>query len=68
MSLKTFHIFFILLSIALAFGFGFWGIRDYSVTGNVLNRGMGLGALAGGIILTAYLAWFFSKMRKIESL
>lgn len=68
MSLKAFHIFFIILSIALAFGFAFWGVRDYSVTGNVLNKVMGFAALLGGLGLSGYLVWFFSKIKKIGPL
>ncbi len=29
MSLKTFHIFFIVVSIVLAFGFGFWCLQEW---------------------------------------
>lgn len=29
MSLKAFHVFFILVSIALGFGFGFWCLQEW---------------------------------------
>ena len=35
MSLKSFHIFFILVSIALCFGLGFWGVRFNWILGAV---------------------------------
>ncbi len=66
MSLKSFHIVFILLSIALSVGFGLWAVRDYSATGHVLNMVMGYSSLAVGVVLAAYLFWFLFKMRKIS--
>lgn len=66
MSLKSFHIVFILLSIALSFGFGLWAVREYSSTGLILNLVMGYAALTAGVVLVAYLPWFLFKMRKIS--
>lgn len=68
MSLKAFHIFFILVSVVLALGFGFWGIRDYQASQNLLNLFLGIASLAGGGALIIYLFWFLGKMRKIHVL
>ena len=65
MSLKALHICFILLSIFLAFGFGWWAVRDYSVTQNAVNLWMGIGSFFGGIALAGYLVWFLSKMKRV---
>jgi len=61
MSLKAVHICFILLSIALAFGFGYWGVKN-----NFLY--LGPGSLMGGIALVIYLFRFIQKMKKINPL
>ncbi len=57
MSLKIVHIFLITVSIVLSFVFGAWGLRE----GGMLNRSMGIGALAAGIFLIFYLVWFIRK-------
>lgn len=66
MSLKTLHICFIILCILLALGFGYWGIRDFQTAKNAVNLWLGIGSLAGSIILVGYLAWFLSKMKKVN--
>lgn len=65
MSLRAFHIFFILLAILLSFGVGLWGLRDYAASSNVVNRHLGVGSFIAGILLMGYLIWFLSKIRKI---
>ena len=57
MSLKAVHILFILLSLVLTLGLGFWGLRHQPV--------LGVASFSGGGVLVIYLLWFFSKMRKI---
>lgn len=66
MSLKSFHIVFIVLSIFLSFGFGFWAVREYVATPQILNGVMGYASLTAGVVLAAYLVWFLVKMRKIS--
>lgn len=66
MSLKAFHIFFIIISIVLTVGFGFWGVRDYSNSKNVINFILGISSFVGGGALAIYLVWFFSKMKRIS--
>ncbi|MCB9799139.1 MAG: hypothetical protein H6757_00090 [Candidatus Omnitrophica bacterium] len=63
MSLKAFHIFFIVLSIILAAGFGGWAIRDFSLTHSQINLGLGIFSLIGAAALTGYLPWFLSKTK-----
>jgi len=67
MSLRTVHICFIVLSVFLALGFGFWGMRDYSLSKNILNRHMAIGSFLASGLLTVYLAWFLAKTRRMES-
>lgn len=58
MSLKAVHIFFILLSIALAAGFGAWAVRNYQTTGSLVNLWLGIASFACGAALVGYLVWF----------
>ena len=62
LSLKAFHVFFIVLSIGLALSFGVWAIRDYCTNQNVTNLSLGIGSLAGGAALIGYLCKVFSKI------
>ena len=68
MSLKSVHIAFIVLSVGLALGFGFWGIRDYSNSGSEVNLWLGIGSLIGGGALVFYLFRFIQKMKKVNPL
>lgn len=63
MSLKAFHIFFILVCITLALSLGAWGVRDYSMTNAAGNLMIGLASFAAGVFLIVYLFWFFNKSK-----
>lgn len=65
MSLKAVHVCFILASIALAFGFGGWALKNYEATKHALNFWLGIGAFSGGVALAGYLVWFIYKMKKL---
>ena len=58
MSLRAFHIVFIFLSIALSAGFGFW---EYRINANTAFATLSFLLSA---LLTAYLFWFISKIKK----
>ncbi len=58
MSLRSFHIFFILISAALLFGFGYW---QKSVNHSLFSA---LVCAMLGILLLAYLVWFVGKIKK----
>ena len=61
MSLKAFHIFFIILSSALAFGGGLWALRQ----GEPAFWVAACFAVSGG--LGFYLVWFIRKSAKLKS-
>lgn len=64
MSLKTFHIIFIILSILFCFGFAFWAFSMYSQT-NTSSYLKWAGVTAGvGIGLIVYLVSFCKKLLK----
>lgn len=63
MSLKAFHIFFIAVSILLAFGFGVWGMYYHLTYGNVWYLVMGIASLLVGVVLILYGINFLRKLK-----
>ncbi len=61
-SLKQFHIFFIAVCIAFAFGFAGWAFHEYHVARGMRNVAMGIGSLAVGVALIVYLKKVYSKI------
>jgi len=68
MSLKAFHIVFIVASILLAFGFAAWSFVSYSHGGPLLHLWFGVGSLASGIVLVFYSKYFLRKLKDISYL
>lgn len=68
MSLKAFHIFFVFVCTLLAVGFGAWGIREYTVTGQADTLIAGIGSLVGAVVLVIYGVWFLKKLRGVSYL
>ena len=60
MSLKNFHIVFIILSILVSFGLGGWAVRHASS-----YMGLGVIALGLGSVLIVYGAVYFKKLKRI---
>ncbi len=58
MSLKAFHIFFIVASIVLAAGFGWWAIGFYFW--------MGVASWVACALLAGYLFWFVTKLKVVK--
>jgi len=69
MSLKAFHVVFISLASALAFGFGAWMLRAYrspeGVPGDLV---WGLVSLAAGCGLLLYEFFFLKKLKNVSFL
>lgn len=65
MSLKYFHIFFIILSTLLAFGFGIWGINSYAESDNSTHLGLGIVSLVIGVGLIFYAKKVYQKLKKM---
>lgn len=63
-SLRTFHIFFILVVIAAADFFGLWSIWDYQRSHDGLVLGLGMGSLLGSLGLIVYIVWFIRKAKR----
>ena len=65
MSLKTFHLVFIIIAIIAADMIGAWAIwHRASLDG--LTVAMGIAALVGGLALTGYALYFARKLQREE--
>ena len=68
MSLKVFHLVFIVLSIVLAFGFAAWSLVSYSGGRRSLDlvfAGVGLGA---GVALIFYFKYVLKKLKDMSNI
>ena len=68
MSLKTFHIIFIVASILLAFGFGVWELAQYSEGQKLLDLVLGIVSLLAGVGLIFYGRYVLKKLKNISYL
>ena len=68
MSLKAFHIVFILLSSAISLILAGWGIQGYRASGNGGQLVLGLVGVVSLVLLIPYFLWFLKKMRQLAFL
>lgn len=66
MSLKAFHIFFIIISVLLALSFGILSLKNYVANSNPMYLVMGLLSFVFGITLLGYGAWFLQELKKLK--
>jgi hypothetical protein len=64
MSLKGFHILFIILSTLLALGVGCWCIWVDLVEGAPVYLAGAIGSFIAAILLVVYGVWFLKKMKR----
>ena len=63
MSLKAFHIFFIVMSTALCVGVGVWATHDFTRSGSSAQLALGVGSFIGSGVLVCYGVWFLRKLK-----
>jgi hypothetical protein len=68
MSLKAFHLIFIVASITLAFGFGAWLASAYFKGEGVINLILALASFGVGVGLIFYERYFLKKTKNISYL
>jgi hypothetical protein len=69
MSLKAFHIVFILASMLLAFGFGAWALHQYlEIDRQRVNLVMGILSLLTGFVLAGYGKYVLKKLKRVSYL
>lgn len=64
MSLKGFHVIFIILAVLCAFGFYAWTKMEADAAASMGVAGMGQGSGAIGVLLFFYGIWFVVKKSK----
>ena len=65
MSLKAFHVFFIVASILLSFAVGAWGIVEYRTAGSGTGLAIGVLFYVSGLGLVVYAMRFVRKVREL---
>ena len=68
MSLKAFHILFIIFSTLLAFGFAAWALTSFFYDGPWLHLVFGAGSAIAGIGLIFYGRYVMRKLKHISYL
>ena len=68
MSLKTFHIVFVVVCVVFATGFGFWAVRKYESSGDLVALICGVGSFLGAVGLCIYGVWFLRKLKGVSYL
>ena len=69
MSLKAFHVLFIIASELLALGFGVWSIRQFQAgAGSISELAWGVGSLVLAVGLLWYGRYFLRKLKHISYL
>lgn len=63
MSLKAFHVVFIIISTAFTIWFGIWGVRSYLHGGGSSHLAMAIGSLIASGLLVWYFRWFLKKLK-----
>lgn len=64
MSLKAFHVLFITIASAMAFGCGIWGLRShFSSQPGTFDLWLGIGGVLAGIGLVIYEIRFLKKTK-----
>ena len=65
MSLKSFHIVFIVASIVLSFLVGAWGLQQYRVEGESSGLWLAILFYATGVVLVVYAMRFVRKTKDL---
>ncbi len=68
MSLKAFHVFFIVVSMALCVVLGVWATQDFARSGSWAHLSLGVGSFIGSILLAYYGVWFLRKLKGVSYL
>jgi hypothetical protein len=68
MSLKAFHVFFVLVSTLCAVGFGGWSVLDYQRTGSSGTLLLGVCGFVAAAALVWYGFWFLRKLKDVRFL
>jgi hypothetical protein len=62
-SLKAFHIVFVIVAMVLCLGVGAWYLAGFGRTGDGESLALGAAGISGGVVLGAYGVWFLKKLK-----
>lgn len=65
LSLRSFHVVFIVVSILLSVGVGAWGTQQYLQQSSVQGLTMAVIFFLSGILLSVYAVRYFGKLRRL---
>lgn len=65
MSLKAFHIVFVVVSTMLTLGFGAWSIREFRTTNDMAFLLGGIFSFVLAVALLIYGRWFLRKLQGV---
>jgi DNA-binding transcriptional regulator of glucitol operon len=65
MSLRAFHIIFVIVCVALAVFVGTWGIREYQREGSTGGLALGIIFIVSAVALVIYGVRVFRKLKEI---
>ena len=65
LSLRSFHVVFIVVSILLSLGVGAWGTQQYLQQSSVQGLTMAVIFFLCGILLSVYAGRYFGKLRRL---
>jgi hypothetical protein len=68
MSLKAFHVVFVICSTLCALGFGVWSVADWQRTGSASTLALGIAGFAAAAALIWYGFWFLRKLKGVSFL
>ncbi len=68
MSLKFFHVLFVVLATLLSVGFAVWSFAQAAAGAGGLYRVLGILALVVAVALVVYGRWFLKKMKDVSYL
>lgn len=68
MSLKAFHLVFVILSILFSLVFGIWAVLSYVSSGETSKLVLGIISLAGTVGMSIYLFFFLKKFKHVSYL
>ena len=66
LSLRSFHVVFIVVSILLSLGVGAWGTQQYLQRSSSQGLGVAVIFFLAGLLLTIYGINYFGKLRKLK--
>jgi len=66
LSLRSFHVVFIVVSILLSLGVGIWGTQQYLQQSSRQGLGLAVIFFVSGILLSLYAVRYFGKLKRLE--